>query len=554
MGKSPGKWIKMVLFGKKSSKSNFSKDIMIERKTSITAKAPSGDMMVGPPVISDPLPQTTDIRSEHIEIEKGSTANLPRGTVAILPEIQGADGKANTGSNSANKAELNRLEQAASKAQAAFRGYLARRAFRALKGIIRLQALVRGHLVRRQAVATLRCMEAIVKFQALVRGRSVRLSDVGLEVLKKCSLGEPLDVKRVDVLGINTSLRSKRLLTNAFVCKLLASSPAVMPLSLQYDVAEPNSAWNWLERWSLSRFWEPIVRQKKILDGKPKRKQANMQTEEVEPARPKRGVWKTASKNADNNSSHSSEYEKPKRNPRKVLIHQAEPVQEQPQIELEKVKRNLRKISVSTSVASDRSVPPTNEVSGKGMDQVYDNLGESTVAVSNQPVLETPPKPLAVDKPLDAAPHDDRPADEIHSIENGGKVEMGPTVNEDISTKDNQTGKENQKARRRRSFPAKQEFPESASPNGPTLPSYMAATESAKAKLRAQELAKFGEDGAENGSARRHSLPSSTNGKMSSPSPRIQKPVQANGKGGIKNNKSLTVSRDEKVVQTGWRR
>ena len=68
----------------------------------------------------------------------------------------------------------------------------ARRAFRALKGIIRLQALIRGHLVRRQAVATLRCMQAIVKFQALIRGRQVRLSDTGCEVLKKCGLGEAM--------------------------------------------------------------------------------------------------------------------------------------------------------------------------------------------------------------------------------------------------------------------------------------------------------------------------------------------------------------------------
>ena len=64
----------------------------------------------------------------------------------------------------------------------------ARRAFRALKGIIRLQALIRGHLVRRQAVATLCCMYRIVKLQACVRGGIVRQSDVGFEIHEKCNL------------------------------------------------------------------------------------------------------------------------------------------------------------------------------------------------------------------------------------------------------------------------------------------------------------------------------------------------------------------------------
>ena len=62
----------------------------------------------------------------------------------------------------------------------------ARRAFKALKGIIRLQALIRGHLVRRQAVSTLNCIVGIVKLQALVRGSRVRCSDAGLEVRKFC--------------------------------------------------------------------------------------------------------------------------------------------------------------------------------------------------------------------------------------------------------------------------------------------------------------------------------------------------------------------------------
>ncbi|KAE8680925.1 Detected protein of confused Function [Hibiscus syriacus] len=47
-----------------------------------------------------------------------------------------------------------RLEWAATRIQNAFSGFLARRALRALKGIERLQALVRGRQVRKQAAVT----------------------------------------------------------------------------------------------------------------------------------------------------------------------------------------------------------------------------------------------------------------------------------------------------------------------------------------------------------------------------------------------------------------
>ncbi|XP_021804175.1 protein IQ-DOMAIN 14 [Prunus avium] len=66
----------------------------------------------------------------------------------------------------AHQCERQAQESAAVKIQTAFRGYLAKKALRALKGIVKLQAIIRGRAVRRQAMTTLKCLQSIINIQS----------------------------------------------------------------------------------------------------------------------------------------------------------------------------------------------------------------------------------------------------------------------------------------------------------------------------------------------------------------------------------------------------
>ncbi|KAG2242448.1 hypothetical protein Bca52824_095711 [Brassica carinata] len=527
MGK-PAKWFKNVLLGKKSSKSssNVSKGYY-ERVVSgnevvvVTAMVEVSDL---PPSFANAAASNTTVHgssgvseTQHVEPEEISDDETQ------LPDSKPSDA-------APSDAERIQQEIAATLVQAAFRGYLARSAFWALKGIIRLQALIRGHLVRRQAVASLCCVMGIIKLQALARGKEIRNSHIGVQVQRKCRL----QMLQENKVGNSTGayLGIKKLTANAFALKLVASSPKVIPVHIPYDSSNPNSSSIWLENWSASCFWKPVPQPKKTM---------GRRVTDAETAKPKKSA----------SVKTSFEFGKHKRSFRKVSSQSVEPpAVEDPQVELEKVKRGLRKVHnpVVESSIQPQPVPHIEvEETKHGVENpvVHETIEEPVKVFEEnkkQKVPEQPeevevhvPGPLETNEALDSSL-----VNQIDSNETPSMEEKTPKPN----SKESSGGKENQKSRRRGSATNKTEREES---NGlhhqhqtsPTIPSYMQATKSAKAKLRLQGSSKSAE---QDTVPRRHSLPSLGNGRTTSSSPRTTRLASSGDKTGNKKEKPLLSS------------
>ncbi|XP_058771110.1 protein IQ-DOMAIN 2-like [Vicia villosa] len=172
------------------------------------------------------------------------------------------------------------VEVAATKIQTTFRGYMARRALRALRGLFRLRSLMEGPVVKRQAISTLRSMQTLAHVQSEIRSRRIRMLEetqaLQKQLLQKhtkeleiLQIGEEWDesvqsreqVEAKLLSRYEATIRRERAMAYSFTHQKNGrnSSKSINPMFM--DPTNPAWGWSWLERW-MAANQSPIEKEK----------------------------------------------------------------------------------------------------------------------------------------------------------------------------------------------------------------------------------------------------------------------------------------------------
>ncbi|XP_054794635.1 protein IQ-DOMAIN 2-like [Prosopis cineraria] len=248
----------------------------------------TSDSHLGSEKTARPSPHPEEIKSHDVENESSqshvhavaTTVNAERpipaaqtAAVAVqAPKIPRFAGKS-------------REEVATLKIQTAFRGYLARRALRALRGLVRLRTLMEGPIVKRQATSTLRSMQTLARVQSQIRSRRIRMFEENQALqrqllhkhakeLESMRIGEEWDdslqskeqIEAKLLQKYEAAMRREKALAYAFTHQQTwkNSYRSINPMFM--DPTNPSWGWSWLERWMAARTWESQSKMEKEMN------------------------------------------------------------------------------------------------------------------------------------------------------------------------------------------------------------------------------------------------------------------------------------------------
>ncbi|KAK4437725.1 protein IQ-DOMAIN 1 [Sesamum alatum] len=226
-----------------------------------------------------PLPPLEDVKLAEVENEQTKQVYSVAVATAVAAEAAVAAAQAaaevvrlTTANQFVGKS---REEVAAIRIQTAFRGYLARRALRALRGLVRLKSLVDGPTVKRQTANTLKCMQTLSRVQAQIQSRRIRMSEENRALqrqllqkrakeLESLRMGEEWDdsLQSKEQIEANllhkyeAAMRRERALAYSYTHQQTWKKSAKSTNLLFMDPTNPHWGWSWLERWMAARSWE----------------------------------------------------------------------------------------------------------------------------------------------------------------------------------------------------------------------------------------------------------------------------------------------------------
>ncbi|KAL6494800.1 hypothetical protein OROGR_031600 [Orobanche gracilis] len=261
---------------KKSQKSNKSKKKWFGKEKPSVSESPNLET-IEVSHVPRPLPSLEDVKLADVENEQATHAYEVAVTTAAAAEaaVMAAQAAAEvavrltTFSQFAGKSTE---EIAVIKIQTVFRGYLARRALRALRGLVRLKSLVDGPTVQRQTSNTLKCMQTLSRVQSQIQSRRLRMLEENRALQRQLLQNR---AKERESLGMgeewDDSLQSKEKIEANLLHKYEAAMRRERALAYSYthqqmwkksskptnllfmDPTNPHWGWSWLERWMAAR-------------------------------------------------------------------------------------------------------------------------------------------------------------------------------------------------------------------------------------------------------------------------------------------------------------